>query len=195
MNIKDNQRTRLTKRLLAEALFDLMDSGMPVDKISVKKLCDTAEISRSTFYLHYEDPTDVLAEIEETLLKEYEEYDNKTYKNGGDDLLMNVTSFVRFLRNNELFARLIRNSTNPEFAKRCFENSYKKIQVLDIDLIPGAKELVLAYIAEGSFAFFKSLFAATSSLSDKAAAEIMIAMSTGAIQYAYDVCRHQGMRP
>ena len=189
MNIKDNQRTRLTKRLLAEALFDLMDSGMSVDKISVKKLCDAAEISRSTFYLHYQDPTDILTEIEETLLKEYEEYDNQTYENGGDNLLLNVTSFVRFLRNNELFARLIRNSTNPEFVRRCFENSYKKIQALEIELIPGAKDPVFAYIAEGSFAFFKSLFSVSSSLSDEAAAEIMIAMSTGALQYAYDRCK------
>lgn len=58
---KDNQRTRLTKRLLRESLLDLLQEKSP-DHITVKELCEAAELNRSTFYAYY---TDVFALYEE----------------------------------------------------------------------------------------------------------------------------------
>ena len=51
---RENQRTRLTKRLLRESLLGLLEEK-PVEKITVKELCETAELNRSTFYTYYQD--------------------------------------------------------------------------------------------------------------------------------------------
>ena len=60
---KTDQRIRLTRTLLKNALVQLMQENH-ISKISVRALCETAGINRSTFYLHYTDPYDLLASVE-----------------------------------------------------------------------------------------------------------------------------------
>ncbi len=59
---KTDRRTLYTISVIKEAfLKEIKLSGY--DKISVKRLCESAEISRATFYLHYNDINDVLDEV------------------------------------------------------------------------------------------------------------------------------------
>lgn len=44
-----------TERAIKGALIKLYNQKRSVDKITVKELCEVANISRSTFYLHYND--------------------------------------------------------------------------------------------------------------------------------------------
>ncbi|MBQ3999961.1 MAG: helix-turn-helix transcriptional regulator, partial [Oscillospiraceae bacterium] len=55
----ENQRVRLTKRMLKDALISLMQDR-PFDRITVKRLCEEAGINRTTFYLHYADTEQLL---------------------------------------------------------------------------------------------------------------------------------------
>jgi probable dihydroxyacetone kinase regulator len=48
-----------TKQMIAEHFFQLSKS-MPVDKITVQKIVDTANISRQTFYYHFKDLVDLI---------------------------------------------------------------------------------------------------------------------------------------
>ena len=50
--MKDDQRTKLTKRLLREALLLLLEKN-DINKIAVTQLCQQAGINRATFYRHY----------------------------------------------------------------------------------------------------------------------------------------------
>ena len=52
MEKNENQRIKLTKRLLKESLLKLL-TEKNIKKISVSELCQTAGINRSTFYNHY----------------------------------------------------------------------------------------------------------------------------------------------
>ena len=54
MAVKNNRRVLITKRILKESLLQLMKEK-PISKISIKEICDLSEMSRSTFYLHYQD--------------------------------------------------------------------------------------------------------------------------------------------
>lgn len=58
----ENQRTRLTKRLLRENLLDLLREK-PVEYITVKELCERAELNRSTFYAYYTDVSALYQEM------------------------------------------------------------------------------------------------------------------------------------
>jgi len=44
----DNRRVKMTKRLMKEALIDLMDQK-PLEKITVTEICKIADVNRSTF--------------------------------------------------------------------------------------------------------------------------------------------------
>ena len=64
---KLDKRVRRTKRLVREALIELM-ADKPVERVTTTELCAKADINRNTFYAHYSSPEDVLAEIEEQLV-------------------------------------------------------------------------------------------------------------------------------
>ena len=51
---KENQRVKLTRQLLQNSLIELMQEK-PIAKTTIKEICETADINRSTFYLYYAD--------------------------------------------------------------------------------------------------------------------------------------------
>ncbi|MEG1857780.1 MAG: TetR/AcrR family transcriptional regulator [Pseudoflavonifractor sp.] len=63
---KDDQRTRMTRRLLQEALVELMREK-PLRAVTVKELCARADVNRSTFYLHYYDIYNLMEELEDQI--------------------------------------------------------------------------------------------------------------------------------
>ena len=69
MNVRNNKRGMLYKDKLKSALLHLLEKDMNIEQITVKAICEEANVNRSTFYSHYFIPTDILDEIEdETLL-------------------------------------------------------------------------------------------------------------------------------
>jgi len=65
--MKESRKTQYTRKALADGLIELMKTK-PFDRISVKELCDYADINRSTFYAHYEDIYALLHFVEEDTL-------------------------------------------------------------------------------------------------------------------------------
>jgi AcrR family transcriptional regulator len=61
---KEDRRVRRTKKLLTQALTELMQQKQ-VKEITVKELTDLADMNRGTFYLYYKDIYDMLESIEE----------------------------------------------------------------------------------------------------------------------------------
>ena len=66
-------RVKRTKKMFKDALKELMMQTDDYMTITVKELCDKAELSRRTFYLHYEYIDDVLVEIQEDFSTEFYE--------------------------------------------------------------------------------------------------------------------------
>lgn len=66
--MKENQRIVVTKRMLKDALFQLLKKK-DIDHISVKELCETAGINRSTFYRHYDSQYALMEEVSNDLAK------------------------------------------------------------------------------------------------------------------------------
>lgn len=62
-----DRRSRRTRRLIAHALVDLM-LEQRYDRITVQNIIDRADVGRSTFYAHYRDKEDVLAQESERVL-------------------------------------------------------------------------------------------------------------------------------
>ena len=67
----ENQRIRVTKRMLREALIRLLGQK-PIEKIRVQEICLEAQINRTTFYKYYGTQYDLLNEVKEGFLKELE---------------------------------------------------------------------------------------------------------------------------
>ena len=67
----ENQRIRLTKRMLKEALAELL-ADKPIDRITVYELCSRAQINRTTFYKYYGSQFDLMEDMQSDFLKELE---------------------------------------------------------------------------------------------------------------------------
>lgn len=62
-----------TARKMDEALLTLLDKK-DFEYITVKEICRTAEVNRSTFYLHYETLNDLLQECAEYIIYQFIQY-------------------------------------------------------------------------------------------------------------------------
>lgn len=69
---KEDIRTQITRKLLNEALFDLMKKH-DFKSITVKQLCDRANVHRTTFYSHFEDKYALLSYAIQQIGKDVEE--------------------------------------------------------------------------------------------------------------------------
>ncbi|MCM3716475.1 TetR/AcrR family transcriptional regulator C-terminal domain-containing protein [Alkalihalobacillus oceani] len=67
MNAKLDRRKKYTRMMLKESVMTLLKEKQ-ISSITVKELCELADINRSTFYSHYADPFDLLTKIEEEIL-------------------------------------------------------------------------------------------------------------------------------
>ena len=69
---KSDARVRYTQRVIKESFLTLLREK-PVNKITVKEVCELAELNRATFYAHYSDCFALMESIELELLNAFEQ--------------------------------------------------------------------------------------------------------------------------
>ena len=69
---KLDARKRYTQMILKQSFLKLLKEK-PVNKITVKELCELSQINRATFYTHYSDCFALLESIEEDLLEAFQQ--------------------------------------------------------------------------------------------------------------------------
>jgi AcrR family transcriptional regulator len=111
-------RVRYTKKTLRDCFIALLKEK-PIQNITVKELCEMAEINRATFYTHYANPYDLMKQIEDEL---FEELTNKVLlkfgaKESEFDELMKL-AFDIVAENRELCQILFSENGNNRFLNR-----------------------------------------------------------------------------
>ena len=64
--MKSDRRVTYTKMVLKKSLLEIIHEK-PVSRITVKEVCERADINRATFYSHFTDVNDMLGQIENEL--------------------------------------------------------------------------------------------------------------------------------
>lgn len=64
---KVDRRVKYTKMVLKESFIKLLEEK-DISQISIKEICEDADVNRATFYAHYSDQYDLLRKIEDELL-------------------------------------------------------------------------------------------------------------------------------
>lgn len=70
---KNDRRVKYTKMMLKQSLVKLLQEK-PISKITIKEICEEADINRSTFYAHYTDQYDLLRRVVDETLKDINTY-------------------------------------------------------------------------------------------------------------------------
>lgn len=125
MNTKNNQRYQEMAARMEAAMLQLMETTAP-DKITVKKICETACVNRSTFYAHYLDIFDMVEKMETHLQREllasYPESDLPAFLPGSS-----LIPFLTHIRRHQPFYR-IALKTRQEFPlKQGYEQMWRLV--------------------------------------------------------------------
>jgi AcrR family transcriptional regulator len=122
MEKKIDQRVRLTQNLLKHALVQLMKE-QHISKISVRAICEVADINRSTFYVHYADPYDLLAKIEEEVRYNLNGYlEKQEFSNNKPISVQILTRILEYVKDNAaLFKALLSENCDFAFQKDIME--------------------------------------------------------------------------
>lgn len=152
MNTKNNQRTRLSKILLKNALMDLLSEKGSVTKISVRELCERADLNRSTFYAHYSEPKELLEEVEAELLDATREHLQKIGAENDIGAHRYLLSFLMYIKENDKpFRTLLIDAGDPEFRSKFMQQSIIQfIENLNISFPKDQEQYIYSYILNGS---------------------------------------------
>lgn len=115
---KTDRRVRYTMLALKDSLIGLMQENH-ISKISVKMLCERADINRSTFYAHYTNPYDLLRRLEQEVIADFNKSIDKHLEDqpAGDAVSIMKQLLDYAARNAELVMVLLSENGDSEFQK------------------------------------------------------------------------------
>lgn len=101
-----DRRARMTRQILKQSLIELMKTK-PIHEISIKKICETADINRSTFYHHYNSQFELFEDILNDIGNDINEIirKNSASENWMKDLLVEAFTYIE--GNRETFLVLL----------------------------------------------------------------------------------------
>jgi AcrR family transcriptional regulator len=152
---KTNIRVRFTRKVLQEGLISLMKEKSILD-ISIKEICERAGLSRSTFYLYYQDQYGLLRQIEEEAFIEtkkiFQPYISRERKPDGRVTIAVLQDIFQSIADNgNSIQVLLSENGDSSFQKRFFHNGIKAIrQFIEV----GGVKLQDKRVAEYGFVFF-----------------------------------------
>jgi len=122
---KDDRRVKYTKMVLRDSLLKLL-SEKDISRITIKEICENADVNRATFYAHYTDQYDLLAKIENELIDNIRVYlsgnEQKGYPRSDSewsDTVDLVAEIFDYLKENAALCKLLLNDKrNLDFQKR-----------------------------------------------------------------------------
>lgn len=118
MSKKLDRRKKYTRSVLKQSLMTILENK-PISSVTVKEICDKADINRSTFYTHYRDSYDLLVKIEEEIIEDLYQY-LKQYESSLDEEGEKMTiKLLEYIADNQsMFKVLLNQNAEPGFEKK-----------------------------------------------------------------------------
>lgn len=150
--MKDDQRVALTKRLLQEGLFRLLERK-DIDSIHVSELCAESGINRATFYRHYSEPRDILKNMRQNIIRDVQTFARKDKM---DQNLQNwLEDLCRYLYDHaELLRILFKTRTDDEFVESIqalYKEQFNPLHYKDIGNQDEDSQKLMTYCYAGGF--------------------------------------------
>ena len=174
---QETRRVRMTKRLMKDALLELLERKNLVN-ISVKELCETADVHRTTFYTHYTDPADLLREIEQDFLDQIPTPPEVIDQLSQMQLLEATTAFFDNIKQNGNTIRILfSESADNSFSSRLVEHLCSGYIPVGKNADALSNRFVQLYIANGTVGMLREWVNQGFPISSRKIAEMMYFLS------------------
>lgn len=157
----EDTRVQYTKKVLKDSLLRIL-KDKPIARVTIKELCEEAGLNRGTFYLHYNEPNDLLREIEDEFVRGKMSFFDPYMKNDSPDQLARL--FGAIMQTPELSLVLFGQHGAPQFTERIknivrgsvlddWQREFPDYDRADLQFVfefvfPGAKQLILNWLAD-----------------------------------------------
>jgi len=129
-NENQHRKIRYSKMVLRNSLMELMKTKS-ILSISIKDICELADVSRSTFYAHFKDQYDLLRQVEDETLAYFEDMLNK-YKDihSRKETKQMVEEMLIYIANNSNSIQvLLSEHGDLDFQKKMFQHFTNHSQI------------------------------------------------------------------
>ena len=132
---KEYRNVIRTKKMIRNAFIELLEEKIEIGKISVQELIERADLSKSTFYYHYNDIYAVAEEFENELIIKLSEILDRIKIEKAKNFDCYIQNILDFLADNEsIYKKVIRASSPKLFieklkvllSKKIFEDADEK---------------------------------------------------------------------
>lgn len=158
MSEKLDRRKKYTRRVLKESLISLL-SQKPISDITVKELCEMADINRSTFYTHYSDHYDLLSKIEEEITQDMNDYLNSYRHELEEESIQMTEKILEYITENKfMFQILLNKEASSSFEKRMMDltrSFMMKNWLMKNELNRSETEYLSSFVISGSIHVIK----------------------------------------
>ena len=151
---KENQRVALTRRLLYEALLEILKKKH-ISQVTVTELCAAADINRATFYAHYSTPNDILIWMFE---KHATAMNDIQLRQQAGEITMEqlVVEYCEYMyENREFFKVIIRNGIDEALGSRVLDDVFRRAALPKVlqneELDATDRQLILTCIISGCY--------------------------------------------
>ncbi len=110
-----NNSSRKTRKLIKKTFAEMLSEKKELNKISVSELCKRSDISRSSFYSHYDDIYGVAEDYENELINAF--FDNVRLV-GSQNIMHFIDLVFEFIRQNNENYRLLCKSNDFLFTAK-----------------------------------------------------------------------------
>lgn len=172
-----DRRKKYTQMVIKESFMELLKEKQ-MSSITVKEICERADVNRSTFYAHYYNQYDLLDKIEEETIEDMKGYlDQFDYGHYKDGLQIIENLLEYFASKQDLCQTLLNENTETSFqskvttvAHQYFVRNWTTVSHLDEELT----NYLSTFIINGSVHVVKTWLMQGMDKSPKEIAEMLI---------------------
>ncbi|MDX5474717.1 MAG: TetR family transcriptional regulator C-terminal domain-containing protein [Bacillaceae bacterium] len=181
MTSKLDRRKKYTRMVLKESLMTLLKEK-PISSITVKELCEVADINRSTFYSHYSDQFDLLYKIEEEIIEDMNEtLSQYNFTKEEEEALQMTEKLLEYVAaNKDICQTLFSEHGDPSFQKRVMLIAHQytvKGQMASNEVDKETSEYISMFVVSGSIHVIKRWLDLGMDKSPKEMAELVIKLT------------------
>ena len=162
-NLMENRNVRKSKKAIQKAFAELLSEKNDINKITVKEIVERADISKSTFYSHYEDIYSVSEEFEDEITTLLNSLLEDYLKNHTLDYPTYIKKLIELLKRNEdLYKKIFLSDLPLRFISnlkdKCNEVISKDVHINFLSNDKNKRNAEIDFITNGTIHLFVDYF-------------------------------------
>lgn len=181
---KEDRRVKFTKIFLKDSLIDLLETKN-ISKITIKEICEHADINRATFYTHFSDQYALLKSIEEDYIENILKDVNLHQKDMNNTLILTEGILNYIYINAKMSKLLLSDRGDLQFQRRIMALVHDGI----LSQLPSATpkdieyaKFVSSYVIAGCVGVIQKWFESGLTKSPKEIAEIISVLALTSLE-------------